>query len=193
MKNTLKLLLMLVAILANVQLAQAQRGRKTVVVKKTPNKKVVVVKQKHRPFKRNKVVIVKKRPVHQVAILPAGYTTIIYKNNTYHYNNGKYYKNNGNTYVIVNPPRGMRIKTIAPIHKVIVVNQVNYYYAQGTFYTKDSSDFEVVTPPTGAVVNELPEDNVEEISIDGNTYYEHNDYLYKKVDAGYEVVGKLED
>jgi hypothetical protein len=47
------------------------------------------------------------------------------------------------------------------------------------------------------VVPELPENDVEVVTIDGETYYEFDDILYKplvtKEGVQYEVVGRLDD
>lgn len=58
------------------------------------------------------------------------------------------------------------------------------------------AEYEIVDAPVGAVVEELPENNVEEITIDGQPYYEIDGMVYKTIDSEngkqYEVVGKLD-
>ncbi len=67
----------------------------------------------------------------------------------------------------------------------------------GTYYREVGSEYEAVEPVVGTIVPELPEDNVDEITIDGQTYYEYDDMLYKAIVTStgieYEVVGKLGD
>ena len=38
----------------------------------------------------------------------------------------------------------------------------------------------MVKPPVGTIVSEIHEDS-EEVVVDGKTYYEYNDILYKKI------------
>ena len=168
--------------------------RKAVVVKKTPHGKTKVVKVKHGHYSRKKVVVVKQRRVRTITVLPNGYSTHLWRGKAYHYHAGYYYLPQNGAYVLVLPPRGMRMQMLPPAHRVILVGSVSYYYFGGIWYRQVNSEYEIVDPPIGAIVSELPEDNVEEITIDGNTYYEHNGYLYKPTGSGtYEVVGKLED
>ena len=60
-----------------------------------------------------------------------------------------------------------------------------------------TNEYEVVEPSVGTVVPELPENDVEVVTIDGETYYEFDDILYKplvtKEGVQYEVVGRLDD
>jgi hypothetical protein len=67
----------------------------------------------------------------------------------------------------------------------------------GTFYREAGKEYEAVEPTVGAVVPDLPEHNVEEVTIDGKTFYEYDHILYKSIvtedGLKYEVVGKLDD
>jgi len=184
-----------------IQPLSAQKPvKKTVKVKvhKSHSQKSKVVKVKTvKRYPRSKVVVVKKRQVRTIQVLPVGYTTIIYKNRNYYHHGGYFYNYSGNNYVIIAPPRGLRIKTLPIGYKTIVVGGVNRYYYRGVYYRPVESQYETFEPAVGTVVPELPDEDVDEVTIDGITYYEYGDTLYKKIVTAdgvkYEVVGKLDD
>lgn len=192
MKTVLRITLIFLLSINSVHIVTAQRGpkRTKVAVHKTKNGRVTVVRKTK--FRRKNVIVVRRRNVRSVTVLPIGYNTIIFKNKTYYFHSGRYYLLRNSVYEVVPPPSGIRVSSLPIENQSVIVNQVNYYYFDGTFYQKDSAGYQVVKAPIGAVVSNLPEDN-EEITIDGVTYYEYNNYLYKKVDNAYELMGKLED
>ena len=69
------------------------------------------------------------------------------------------------------------------------------YYYGGTYYesTGDNRGYKVVEAPVGAAIPDLP-DGAQEVTVDGNTYYELNGTFYQETmtDNGrrYVVVGK---
>jgi hypothetical protein len=54
-----------------------------------------------------------------------------------------------------------------------------------------------VAPEVGTVVPEIPDEIAEQIEVEGITYFEIEDYLYKPVETPqgrqYEVAGELDD
>ena len=77
------------------------------------------------------------------------------------------------------------------------MRRLPHYYYRGVYYRQVNNEYEVVEPSVGTVVPELPENDVEVVTIDGETYYEFDDILYKplvtKEGVQYEVVGRLDD
>lgn len=156
-----------------------------VVVKRTPRHKVVYVHPR--------------RPRRVVKVVPAGAAVIHHRNVKYHYHGGIYYRLHKGQYIVVPPARGLRVRVLPPSHVRIVVGPGAVFYCAGIFYnllegTED--EYEVIEPPVGAVVQELPED-AEEVMVDGESYYEYDGALYKKVSTddgeGYEVAELIEE
>lgn len=216
-------LMLLFMVASNTLHAQKQKGKgnKTTVTKTTKtyqspntNKKyksntVKVEKHNNHPnshkttvvkvnrYPRNKVVVVKPRKVYNVTVLPTGYTTIIYGKRNYYCHNGYFYHYHDNIYTTIVPPFGLRIKVLPFGYRSVFIAGVPHYYYRGVYYMQRDNEYEVVEPKVGVIVPELPEDNVEEVTIDGNVYYAFDDILYKSIvttdGVQYEVVGKLDD
>ncbi len=167
--------------------AQRRKNKKVVIVHKRPGHRVVYRKAHIRystlPRWGAGVVV---RPVNAVLIGGRG--------NKYYYHSGVYYTNRNNSYVVVRPYRGIRIRVLPAGFRIVPVATRKYYYYYGTYYVKSANDYVVVNTPKGAVVDALP-DGYEIKTIDGNEYYYlYGDY-YAEVDApefvdgvGYEVV-----
>lgn len=89
------------------------------------------------------------------------------------------------------------VKAIPPNWVTVYYNGIPYYYADGIYYisTETKDEFLPVPPKVGTIVPSLPEDAIKK-TIDNNTYYEHNDVLYKKIIiegvTKYEVVSTYE-
>ncbi len=73
-----------------------------------------------------------------------------------------------------------------------------YYYYDGTFYRPydnggSKQEYQVAEPPVGADVPSLPS-GAQQVTIDGNTYYEYNGTIYQEVikqnQRRYAIVGK---
>ena len=75
------------------------------------------------------------------------------------------------------------------------MSSTTFFYTNGIFYKETSAGYQVVSPPAGAKVKELPI-NAEQVSIEGELFYEHNSTLYKKVETVngfvYQVSGEIE-
>ena len=61
---------------------------------------------------------------------------------------------------------------------LITQNGQDYYYQDGVFYILHNGQYYVIEPPIGALVTEIPAD-YEEIELEGRTYYQVEDTLYK--------------
>lgn len=82
-------------------------------------------------YPRSKVVVIKPRRVHTLAVLPVGYTTIYFKKRDYFHHNGFFYALVGPKYTIVNPPAGLRVKLLPIGHKKIIISGAPHYYLYG--------------------------------------------------------------
>lgn len=155
----------------------------------------VVHKHPHR-YVRSRVVVVRPRRCRTVTVMPAGHMVIVHRGNNFYFDRGVYYRSLNGGYSVVAAPVGIRIRVLpVGFRRIIVANQVRYYY-QGTYYQQVGEEYETLEPEIGSAVPELPEDNVDEVTLDGQTYYEYDNMLYKKIVTNegvqYEVVGKLE-
>ena len=172
--------------------AQRRRDRVRVVGRANRNHPKVV-------YSRSQRVIVRPRTVRTITVLPTGYKTFVYNRNNYYTHNGLYYSLRNNVYVVTPPPFGVRVSVLPIGFRNIRWRNSGYYYYQGSYYNRvdASNEYEVIEPRIGMVVPELPEENVEEVNINNQVYYEFDDYLYKQIPTQsglqYEVVGKLSD
>ncbi|MDJ1485192.1 DUF6515 family protein [Cytophagaceae bacterium YF14B1] len=150
-----------------------------------------------RRYPRAKVVVVRPRRVRTVTVLPAGHVTVVSRGRNYYYYNGFYHTQVNNVYTVIAPPRGVRIRVLPVGYTNIVIGGTPHYYYQGAYYKQVDNEYETIEPVIGTVVPNLPEDNVDEVTIDGENYYEFDDLLYKPVVTAsgtqYEVVGNLDD
>ncbi len=117
----------------------------------------------------------------------------------YYYLDGRYYTYRDNAYVIVPPPRKIRVATIPETFFTLLVKNLTYYYVAGAYYRYDDvlRTYEVVDPPMGAIVPELPEYDVNTVMLKGKTYLVYDNILYKPIVTAsgvqYEVVGTFGD
>ena len=81
------------------------------------------------------------------------------------------YANNNTNYVV---------RTRDDYYNTNLVNQAgqDYYYQDGVFYILKNGQYYVIEAPIGALVTEIPSD-YDEIELDGRTYYQGEDTLYK--------------
>lgn len=172
--------------------ARVQRPAKTKVISARPSR----FRYPRNQFPRTKIVVVRPR-VKKIQVLAANHTRIIYRNRPYYYQEGRYYRFYNNSYWIIPPPRGIRIGFLPVGYRRVFVGNVSNYYYLGSYYRPVGNEYEAFEPNIGTIVPDLPPDNIEEVTIDGLTYYECNDILYKLITTTngieYEVVGKLND
>lgn len=172
------------------------RNRKVVVVnnrRPMANRRVVVVHQ----YPRNKVVVVKQRNVRIVKVLPVGYTTVPFGGRNYYNQGGYFYNYNGGNYTIIAAPIGIRSRVLPIGYRRIFIAGAPRYYYRGVYYKQVDKEYETIEPAVGTIVPELPDVNVDEVTIDGKPYYEYDNMLYKSVNTEsgvqYEVVSKMKD
>ncbi len=182
----------MLSVIGSIQTAEAQRRDRA------RGKRVVVV---HRP---HRTVVVRKAHVRYAALprwgavvtaVPTGAVVVRAKRTPFYFHQGIYYTKRDNSFVIVRPMRGIRVRVLPVGFRTITVGPRNYYYYYGTFYTRASSsdDFVVVDAPEGAVVDALP-DGYQIKNVNGKEYYEIEGVYFAEVDApefedgvGYEV------
>ena len=83
-------------------------------------------------------------------------------------------------YVNNNTNTGYAVRTRDDYYNTNLVNQAgqDYYYQDGVFYILKNGQYYVIEAPIGALVTEIPSD-YDEIELDGRTYYQVEDTLYK--------------
>ena len=134
---------------------------------------------------------------YRIHSLPRGYEIRYVKSVPYYFYDGIYYRTyRGGGYVVVRPPVGSYItsRMLDVALTAVVLNSIEntyeriieaqqsknakYYYGDGIYYRYDNDRYEVIDAPVGALISRLPED-YEEISLNGTTYYQVEDVLYK--------------
>ncbi|MEM9830665.1 MAG: DUF6515 family protein [Bacteroidota bacterium] len=109
----------------------------------------------------------------------------------YWVHNNVYYRRANGRYVVVSPPRGIRVTVLPPGYRRVVVGRSVYFYAGGNYYLKQQDGYITVPPPVGALVETLP-DSYEQIEVEGDTYYITESVQYKAIikdeEVWYEVV-----
>lgn len=190
-------LLAIVAMAAIPQQADAQARRRSKRVKVVQHRNVTVVKVHPRVVRRAHIrYAALPRWGTSVAVVPGGAVVIGARRHPYYFYNGIYYAHRANSYVVVRPARGIRIRVLPVGYRPIIMGPRNYYYYYGTFYTKvdNTEEYEVIDAPEGAIVDALP-DGYEVKMINDTEYYVLDGVYYAEVDApemeggvGYEVV-----
>lgn len=149
-------------------------------------------------YKGKPVTVVKSSKPKTVNKLPATKYPVKHNGSQYYNNKSKYYKYSNGKYIWTPPPFGLRVSIIPAIHSIFRFNNINYYCSEGVIYQQASNnEYVVVEPQMGMVVPELPMVNVNQVSIDGNIYFEFDGILYKQIPTvsgiQYEVIGSLYD
>ena len=119
-----------------------------------------------------------------VSTVAKGHVGITHKGIKFKFHNGVYYQSKGPaTFVVVRPPRGLKIMVMPVGYKRIVVKQKTYFYYYGTFYSKTPGmeEYTVTEAPVGAEVDALPE-GYEITTVDGVEYYTLDDAKYQSVE-----------
>ncbi|HOY96710.1 MAG TPA: DUF6515 family protein [Catalimonadaceae bacterium] len=160
------------------------RHRRTVVVRRPA-------------FSRSRVVVVRPRRFRTVSVLPLGCITYNHRRRDYYFHNGLYYQGAPSGYAVVAAPFGLRIRVLPVGYHRVMFGAVPHFYYMGTYYRQNNNEeYETVEPAVGAIVPELPDHDVDEVTIDGKTFFEYDNVLYKSVVTNegvqYEVVGKLD-
>lgn len=89
---------------------------------------------------------------------------------------------------------GTRVKRLPGSGVAIYYNNLPFIYVDGVYYKKlTHSKYEVVRPEKGMIVPQLPEYNVEEVCINGETLFLFDKTLYKQIPTSnglqYKVTG----
>ncbi len=153
----------------------------------------------HNTFVRNtRVVIEHPRVWRTYPALPMGYRTFFWHGNNIYFHNGYFYNYWNNVYRIMPCPIGFQLDILPAGYVNINFGGLPYYYYNGIFYREIEKKYVVQEPPVGAIVNAIPLDDAEKVTINGEQYYEVNNYLYKPIvnptnnSTSYEVVGKYD-
>lgn len=127
---------------------------------------------------------------HRVRYLPHGYVVRYYGGRPYYYYDGVYYRPyRYGGYYVCRPPLGtvfaatlfdaaMTAVAINTIGNAISEAVRDIYYQNGVFYSREDDEYRVVQAPIGAQVAQIPSD-YELIELDGETYYQVEDTIYK--------------
>lgn len=75
-----------------------------------------------------------------------------YRGGEYFFLDGYWYRPDGPRYVLVVPPRGVRVRSLPPYAEQVWLGSVLYFLAAGTYYLwhADTREYEVVSPPPRA-------------------------------------------
>lgn len=164
------------------------------------NDRVIKVREREiRHYPREKTVIVTNRPDRFEPNVNRDYVVVNHRGSDYRYYNGRYYRPSNGSYVVVAPPRGIRVNVIPRNYLTIMVGRNPFFYYEGVYYRQvpTSNEYEVVDAPMGAIVPELPQDDVRAVVINGKTYFEYDNILYKAVvtqdGVQYKVMGTISD
>lgn len=188
LKFFLSILFILSFLISNSVSAQRVRpkNKKRAVVHR--HKKVQAAKR----FKRNRVVVVRPRRVRTVTVVPKGAVNIHFNKVDYHFHSGRYYRKHTTGFIAIAPPIGLRTRVLPKNNYRFTWRNRPYFYHSGVFYVYKGEEYEVSASEVGMVVPDLPEDLIEEVKIEDQTYYSLEGNLYKKHENGYEVIGQLE-
>lgn len=195
LKRTLGITFLIISFLSTNQTYAQKRNnsfKKTAKTEYTGNRVNYHNRYRAQPIYRNPAY---RYPNHRRVIrtLPIHHVRITYRGLPYFYYSGVYYTMYGNEYIVVLPPRGFRITVLPVNHIRLVIGTSVYFYHSGIYYTASTTtstdsekSYEVTKPPIGIVLYDIPNE-AKVVIIDGNTYYEFNDILYKK---GTDLSGK---
>ncbi len=155
-----------------------------------------VERRVHRRVSRRAHVRYAGLPAYRTSVvkLPSGAVRVKVSGSVYHYHNGIYYRPFKNSYTIIRPVAGVRVRVL-PARAIVVAHAgARYHYFYGTFYVQRGNEYEVVDAPQGAVVDALPEGYDIKV-IDDVEYYELDGVTFREVDAdefedgiGFEVI-----
>jgi hypothetical protein len=83
--------------------------------------------------------------------MPGGYSRVPYRGNDYFYSGGYWYRPQGPRYVVVTPPRGVRVRYLPDYAQQVWLGSALFFLAAGTYYTYEQStqEYVVAEPPQG--------------------------------------------
>lgn len=112
------------------------------------------------------------RPGYQIDRMPGGYSRVPYRGNDYFYSSGYWYRPQGPRYVVVAPPRGVRVRYLPDYAQQVWLGSALFFVAAGTYYTYEQStqEYIVAEPPQGVEPVYTPESLPQPAQQPGNPY-----------------------
>lgn len=91
------------------------------------------------------------RPGYVINTIPGGHSRIGWHGQDYFYSGGYWYRPQGPRYVIVEPPRGIRVRQLPSFSQEVWLGSTLFFVAAGTYYLyqADTQDYVVAEPPQG--------------------------------------------
>nr|WP_133751955.1 DUF6515 family protein [Pseudomonas sp. LP_7_YM] len=92
------------------------------------------------------------RPGYEIDRMPGGYSRVPYRGNDYFYSGGYWYRPQGPRYVVIAPPRGVRVRYLPDYAQQVWLGSALFFLAAGTYYSYEQStnEYIVAEPPQGA-------------------------------------------
>jgi hypothetical protein len=83
--------------------------------------------------------------------MPGGNSRIGWHGQDYFYSSGYWYRPQGGRYIIVEPPRGIRVHELPSFSQEVWLGSTLFFVAAGTYYMyqPDTQDYIVAAPPQG--------------------------------------------
>lgn len=116
------------------------------------------------------------RPGYEIDRMPGGYSRVPYRGNDYFYSGGYWYRPQGPRYVVVAPPRGVRVRYLPDYAQQVWLGSALFFLAAGTYYTYEQStqEYVVAEPPQGVEPVYSPQQPVQQASPYEVTAYPAN-------------------
>ena len=88
-------------------------------------------------------------PGYQTDRMPGGYSRVPYRGQDYYYSGGYWYRPQGPRYIVVEPPRGVRVRELPDYAQQVWLGSALFFLAAGTYYTYEQStqEYVVAQPP----------------------------------------------
>ncbi|RAU50684.1 glycine zipper family protein [Pseudomonas sp. RIT412] len=104
------------------------------------------------------------RPGYEIDRIPGGYSRVPYRGNDYFYSGGYWYRPQGPRYVVVEPPRGVRVRYLPDYAQQVWLGSALFFLAAGTYYSYEQStqEYVVAEPPQGVEPVYSPEQPVQQ-------------------------------
>lgn len=92
------------------------------------------------------------RPGHSIDRFPDRYWQVPYRGEQYYYSAGYWYRPHGDRYVVVAPPRGVRVDYLPPYAREVWLGGALFFLVADTYYQylADAQQYVVVNPPASA-------------------------------------------
>ena len=89
------------------------------------------------------------RPGYEIDRIPGGYSRVPYHGSDYFYSGGYWYRPQGPRYIVVAPPRGVRVRYLPDYAQQVWLGSALFFLAAGTYYTYEQStqEYVVAEPP----------------------------------------------